>query len=181
MSTIHIWEEFSDRIYAFILSKVKDRDLANDILQDVFLKIHTKLDTLNNDEALSGWLFSITRNTITDYYRKSQKARKENQELKDNLPLFEDEELSQCCEACLHLFIADLPQKYRDAILATDLGELSQKEYAVKIGLSHSGVKSRVQRGRVQLNEYFKKCCLHKNEYGESECIHKDSYACTCK
>jgi RNA polymerase sigma-70 factor (ECF subfamily) len=180
MSTKEIWNQFSDRIFHFILSRTKDEDTAKDILQEVFIKIHTKIENLNEQQALASWLFTITRNTIYDYYRQEKRSQKNQLLIADNIHLFEDEDLSQCCEACLHLFIEELPEKYKEAILATDLGETSQKDYASQIGISYSALKSRVQRGRAQLNDYFKKCCLSTNSKGESECIHKDNYACTC-
>lgn len=180
MSTTQIWNQFSDRIYAFILSRVNDEEIAKDILQEVFIKIHTKLDSLDDQNSLSSWLFTITRNTIYDYYRHKKVHQKEQATLKNNVHLFEDEDINTFCETCLHLFIEELPEDYKEAILATDLGELSQKEYAEQIGLSYSGLKSRVQRGRTQLNEHFKKCCLATNSKGESDCAHKQNYACTC-
>ena len=76
MSTTQIWNQFSDRIYAFILSRVNDEEVAKDLLQEVFMKIHTKLDGLNNESSLSSWLFTVTRNTIYDYYRQKRLAKK---------------------------------------------------------------------------------------------------------
>ncbi|MEP1152439.1 MAG: RNA polymerase sigma factor SigZ [Balneola sp.] len=180
MSTTKIWNQFSDQIYAFILSRVNDEDIAKDILQEVFIKIHTKLETLNDKSSLSSWLFTVTRNTIFDYYRSKKSRQKEQTLIQNNAHLFDDDDINVFCETCLHLFVEELPEKYREAILATDLGDLSQKEYAERIGTSYSGLKSRVQRGRAQLNEHFKKCCLSTNAKGESDCAHKDKYACTC-
>lgn len=180
MSTTQIWNQFSDQIFAFILSRVNDNEVAKDILQEVFIKIHTKINTLNDEDSLASWLFTITRNTIFDYYRHKKTAQKKHLFIAENAHLFEDEDITAFCDTCLHLFIEELPKKYKDAILATDLGELSQKEYAEQIGISYSGLKSRVQRGRTQLNEYFKECCLTTNSKGESECRNKDNYACNC-
>ena len=180
MSTTQIWNQFNDRIYAFILSRINDEEIAKDLLQEVFIKIHTKLDTLNDQSSLSSWMFTVTRNTIYDYYRQKKTRQKEQAVLTDNAHLFEDEDLNMFCETCLHLFVDELPENYKEAILATDLGELSQKEYAKQIGISYPGLKSRVQRGRAQLNKHFKECCLTTNSKGESECTHKDKYACTC-
>ncbi len=60
-----------------------------------------------------------------------------------------------------------LPENYKEAILLTELGPLSQKEYAEKLGISYSGAKSRVQRAKHQLHELFKECCtIHADKYG---------------
>ncbi|HAW80683.1 MAG TPA: RNA polymerase subunit sigma-70, partial [Balneola sp.] len=90
MSTTEIWNQFSDRIFGFILSKVNDEEVAKDILQEVFIKIHTKIDTLNERDSLSSWLFTVTRNTIYDYYRQKKVRRKEQKLLVNNTHLFED-------------------------------------------------------------------------------------------
>jgi len=182
MSTEQIWEKFSDQIYRFILSKVNDEQTASDIQQEVFIKIHLNIDSLKHQDALAGWLFTVTRNAIMDHFRNRKRDRKNQNVLENNIEAIDgvESELEKCCLGCLHLFIEDLPKKYRDAILATDLGTFSQKNYAEKIGISYSGLKSRVQRGREMLNDHFKNCCLAKNEYGESLCQHKESHACIC-
>jgi RNA polymerase sigma-70 factor (ECF subfamily) len=180
MSTTQIWDQFSERLYNFILSKTDNEEVAKDILQEVFIKIHTKLETLNDKSSLTAWLFTITRNTIFDYYRQKKTRRKEQNLLADNAHLFEDDDINRLCETCLHIFIDSLPENYKEAILATDLGEFSQKEYAEQIGVSYSGLKSRVQRARAKLNEHFKACCLATNAAGETNCKHKENYACNC-
>lgn len=180
MNTERIWEQFSDRLYRFILTKVNDHDLAKDLLQEVFIKIHTKVDSLKNTEVLAAWLFTVTRNTINDYYRSKQAFNKEKTFLELNGYGFEDDDIVNLCETCLYLFLEELPEKYREAIMHTDLGDLSQKEYAKQVGISYSGLKSRVQRGREQLNAHFKACCFVENEKGESTCINKNNFACTC-
>ncbi len=182
MSTQQIWEQFNDRIFGFIFSKVKDEQIASDIQQEVFIKIHLNIDSLKNRDALAGWIFTITRNAIMDHFRSQKKAFKNHDVLEENMELLEgvESELEKCCLGCLHLFIEDLPEKYKEAILATDLGSFSQKDYAEQIGISYSGLKSRVQRGREMLNEHFKNCCLATDANGESQCQHKESHACTC-
>ena len=66
--TEKIWHEYQSRLAAFIRSKVAE-DVVDDLLQDVFMKIHLRIDSLKDDAKLEGWLYQITRNTITDYYR----------------------------------------------------------------------------------------------------------------
>ena len=180
MKTEQIWEEFSDKLYRFILAKVNDKELAKDLLQEVFIKIHSNIDSLDNADVLSSWLFTITRNTVYDYYRSKKAYKKEKKQLELDGFGFEDDEINSLCETCLYLFLEELPEKYREAIIHTDLGELSQKEYAEEIGISYSGLKSRVQRGREQLNIHFKECCFVENNSGESACKNKDEFACTC-
>jgi len=70
MATEDIWEEFGGKLHGFIRARVNDEQNAEDILQDVMVKIHLKSATLNEKDKLTSWLYQITRNTIIDFYRK---------------------------------------------------------------------------------------------------------------
>ena len=169
MKTEEVWKHFHDQLLGFILKRVKDEEIAHDLLQEVFIKIHTKVDTLQSRENLSGWIYTITKNVITDYYRSAAKAETSNS---IDIPLAdkssETEPEPEYCEECLKPFVQKLPTQYKDAILATDLGPYSQKEYAKEIGISYSGLKSRVQRGRRQLFELFSNCCKERSALDDS-------------
>lgn len=164
MNTEHIWKNFHDQLLAFIMVKVQNRELAHDLLQEVFVKIHLKLPTLKSSEALSGWVYTIAKNVIIDHHRKSKTQQKMTKDVQSFFYDEDDQELSaDYCEECLQPFIEELPSEFKEAIMATDLGSLTQKEYAEQIGLSYSGLKSRVQRGRQQLNELFVNCCSQRD------------------
>src|SRR5258708_19822148 len=70
MTTEKIWEEFHPRIKQFILKRIPDEHNAEDLLQEVFLKIHARIDTLRDEEKLQSWMYQIARNVIADYYRQ---------------------------------------------------------------------------------------------------------------
>src|SRR5215211_1992359 len=70
-----IWTEFGDRLRAFIGRRVDSEADADDILQDVFLRIHRHVGSLQRRERLVSWLFQITRNAIADYYRAPERRR----------------------------------------------------------------------------------------------------------
>lgn len=177
-TTEHIWKEFHTRLFQFIKKRVKDSDTSNDILQDIFIKIHLKLNTLSNEDKLTGWVYQIARNSILDHFKK----QKPNSELTDNLnELIEEKTFNAELSNCLKPIINQLPENYKDAILQTELGQLSQKEYAEKLGISYSGAKSRVQRAKQQLHALLNECCtIQADKYGnimEHTC-NKD---CGCK
>lgn len=179
MNTEHIWKNFHDQLLAFIISKVGDRELAHDLLQEVFVKIHLKLPSLKSSDALSGWVYTITRNIIIDHHRKTKTEQKMESEVQAFFyEKSENEESEEYCEDCLRPFIEELPVEFKKAILATDLGSLSQKEYAKEIGLSYSGLKSRIQRGRKQLNELFSECCSKRDIINKKGCT--DYLPCGC-
>ncbi len=64
-----IWKEYHHKLFGFIRKRVNDKFIAEDILQDVFIKILNKIDTLREDSKIQNWLYQLTRNAIIDYYR----------------------------------------------------------------------------------------------------------------
>lgn len=157
-STAQIWEEFHRQLRAFILARVNDPADADDILQDVFLKIHTRIETLRDQDRLAAWLYQIARNAIIDFYR----ARQPSAELPETFAVLDEPNESNAVDsisAYLKTLVNDLPQKYREAVLLTEYEGLTQEEMGTRLGLSLSGAKSRVQRGRDLLREELLDCC----------------------
>jgi len=171
MGTDAIWEQFHDRLLAFVRRRVSNPTDAEDLLQDVFSRIHTNLHRLHEAQSVPAWVYQITRNAITDHYRARAKVAGAFDQLQretgspdgPSLPPREgpgeDPELSAELSHCLVPLLTKLPDKYQQAIRLTDLGELTQKEAAQRLGLSVSGMKSRVQRGRSRLKEVLLDCC----------------------
>ena len=153
----NIWQEFAVKLGQFIRVRVADAATAEDILQDVFVKIQARLDTLENPAKLPGWLYLITRNAIIDHYR----TRKETTEVPDSLPAEPPENDAEMAglNAVFRRMIHRLPKPYRGAVLLTEFKGLTQKELAERLGISLSGAKSRVQRAREQLKEMMHECC----------------------
>jgi RNA polymerase sigma-70 factor, ECF subfamily len=159
MNTIdHLWKEYHSALLGFIRSRVNDADMAEDILQEVFLKIHSKLDSLKNSSKLKSWIYQITRNAIIDYYR----TQRPYVELPETLPSPEKddtEEVRQRLESCILPLIENLPDDYREAVKLSEIEGMTQKDVAERTGLSLSGAKSRVQRGRAMVKGMLEDCC----------------------
>lgn len=161
-----IWEEFHSGLRGFISRRVSNPSHVDDLLQDVFVKIHSKMDSLKEDVKIRSWVYQITRNTIIDYYRK-KKIRMEDMEaipLEDTDFTYAMEELidggpAQEVVDGLKGMIDDLPEKYSQALYLVEFEGLSQIELANRLGISVSGAKSRVQRGRQLLRDSLMKCC----------------------
>jgi RNA polymerase sigma-70 factor (ECF subfamily) len=176
-----IWNEFSGPLKRYIIKRVANAEDAEDILQEVFLKIHNNLKNLEDEKKIHAWIYTITRNTITDYYRKNSRMP-ELTELDENISENNSLELTASLEiaACLQGMIDNLPAKYKVVILQSEFAKLSQKEISEKLGISVSAVKSRVQRGRKMLKEMLMGCCqLEFDSRGHViDYEHKDE---TCK
>ena len=157
-----IWTETQAGLKAFIHRRVRDRAVAEDILQDVFLKMYTRMDQLNDSEKITAWIYQITRNTITDYFRSQNKSVS----LLDLDWESDHTNLNDCVYSCLKEMLSTLPAKYRQAIELTEQENLSQLQLAERLNISYSGAKSRVQRARQML----------KNKMDEQYTIKLDAY-----
>lgn len=153
----HIWHEFAGKLGQFIRARVSDPATAEDLLQDVFVKIQKRLGQLQDPAKLEGWIYLIARNAIIDYYR----TRRDAVEVPETLPAEPDTNDGEIEElkASFRRMIYSLPEPYRDAIVLTELDGLTQQELANRLGISLSGAKSRVQRGRAQLKQMLDECC----------------------
>jgi RNA polymerase sigma-70 factor (ECF subfamily) len=155
-ATERIWQDYHNQLLSFIRRRVNDADMAEDILQDVFVKIHSRLDTLARSERVQNWLYRIARNAVIDHYR----TRKQTEPLPADLPQMEpDDEAWRELERCVAPMIEMLPDRYRDAVMMSEIEGLPMKEVAARLGLSLAGAKSRVQRGRQMLRQVFLDCC----------------------
>jgi RNA polymerase sigma-70 factor, ECF subfamily len=164
MSIEEVWNNYGNLLRGFLLSKVKNSDDAEDLLQEILIKTHKNMGSLKDPKKFKSWLFQIARNTLIDYYRKPDiTVSLESQlfELQEEKPNAQEAMLQQLSE-CITPFIKNLPEKYGDIVDAIDIQGASQKELAKALGLSHSAVKSRVQRGRQKLEELFQECCTYK-------------------
>lgn len=152
-----VWLQFSDALRGFIASRVKDADAVDDILHDVYLKLHRSIGNLRDQRRLSSYIFQIARNTITDHFRTSSRIVA----LEDDPPGDEQERLSPHRQVAmgLRLMILTLPPKYAQALLLSEIEGYTQAQVAEALGLSLSGAKSRVQRGRKLLKEALLDCC----------------------
>ena len=166
MELQQLWQEYSDRLRQFLLSRVKNRADVDDLLQEILIKTYRHLDTVKEPEKFLSWLFQIARNTLIDYYRKSGVETSRQDFVKGAMVTNEEpeqyEQVRRELTNCIYPFLDRLPPKYREAIEAVDLQGESQKELAKKLGLSYSAVKSRVQRGRSMLKAKFEECCRYQ-------------------
>ncbi len=153
-----VWDQYSRRLKAFIRSRVRDDAEAEDILQEVFIRVHRHLCCQPDWDKPASWFYQIARNLTIDHYRR----RRELVELSDSWPaepdLPEDDPEAELALSLKDL-IDELPEPYRQALLLTEYQGLSQKQLAESQGISVSGAKSRVQRARDKLRDMLLRCC----------------------
>ena len=159
VQTEAVWHAFRKPLWNYIARRVSNATDADDVLQDVFLKVHRQLPSLENEERLAPWLYRVARNTLIDRYRRSDGT--ELVEASDDLAALEPDgpDAEKAISACLRQMIEDLPPSYRDALVLSELEGVPQRVVAERLGLSLSGAKSRVQRGRRMLRDALLACC----------------------
>ena len=171
-SMTEMWHELREGIRVFIGKRVADDAQAEDILQEVFLRVHQRIDDVKDPRRLSSWVYQITRHAIVDHYR-ARERRKEMPvgnpaDIETMTPLRtttvverpDSDEDSRELAGCLQPMIEQLGKEYREAVRLVELQGLTQQDAAKRIGLSLSGMKSRVQRGRQQLRRMLDDCCV---------------------
>jgi RNA polymerase sigma-70 factor (ECF subfamily) len=158
-STDAIWTQLSDDLRRFIRRRVSDDLVADDLLQESFVRVHRELAALQDTDRLTAWVYQITRNVIHDHYRQAARA---SLALVDD-PVEEADDRLGCLRSrageWLEEMIRQLPEGYREAVQLSEIERLPQQEVADRLGLSLSGAKSRIQRGRAMLKGVLEQCC----------------------
>jgi RNA polymerase sigma-70 factor (ECF subfamily) len=166
-TTERIWREFGSQLRRFVHRRVIDPERADDVLGEIMLRIHRNLHRVEDREHLVRWVYRITRNAIIDEYRRAERERARWAPLPDAGPetapdLVPDEEqpavLGELAN-CMRPLLAGLSPEQRRAVELTELDGVSQARAAEREGVSVSGMKSRVQRGRRRLAELLGRCC----------------------
>jgi len=176
--TEQIYKNFADELLYFIKKRADNISDAEDILQDVFIKIHSSIDSLQNETKLRAWIFQIARNTIIDHYRKIKPADNNLPELVLNGENDDESPKKQLADSIREM-IDDLPEKYSKVLCLKECYGYTQKEVSEKLELSYSGTKSRIQRGRDLLRDSLMKCCHYEfDKYGTPIDYHPITCCC---
>jgi RNA polymerase sigma-70 factor (ECF subfamily) len=157
-----LWEDVAARLRPFVARQVPAAEV-DDVLQDVFVRIQRGLGSLRDEERFTSWLFQVARSSVAEHVRDKARhpiAPEPAVELGADTVDEDDREASRSLSACVSLFVARLPSPYREAVTLVELEGLTSREAAEMVGISISGMKSRVQRGRAQLRELFDQCCV---------------------
>ena len=150
-----IYRDYQGKVYGYILSKVNSPQDAEDITADVFLKVYEKLDTFDETKAsLSTWIYTITRNTLTDYFR-TRKVLEEMPETVEDEVSVEDE----VCNAEMLETLADaletLEERERDIIILRFYCGKTLKDISAQMGISYAYVKVLQNNAFAKIKNFF--------------------------
>jgi RNA polymerase sigma-70 factor (ECF subfamily) len=152
-----LWRESSARLGAWFARETGSASDADDLLQETFVRVHERLDTLIDAASVRGWVATIARNVLADHHRRhgSAEASVDDQTAAQT----GRDPIERTVAAWLEGFIDQLDPHDAEALRFVDLGGRTQAELAERAGLTLSAAKSRVQRARAKLRERLEACC----------------------
>jgi RNA polymerase sigma-70 factor (ECF subfamily) len=155
------WSEVAGKLRPFVARRVSPAEI-DDVMQDIFVRMQRGLGALRDEDRFTSWLFQIARSAVADHMRTRARHplpasdKHDEPAAEDN----DDREAMRSLARCVTLFVAALSSPYREAVTLVELEGLTTREAADMVGISVSGMKSRVQRGREQLRRMFERCCV---------------------
>lgn len=175
--TSSIWEKFSSPLRGYLIKKTGNAFAADDLLQEVFMRIHQKSGTLQDSKNLRSWIYSIAHHVLMDYFRKNKTEGSAS--LPEDLEVA-GEETKADMHNCIYPFIERLPEPYRSTLGKTELKGIKHQVLANEEGVSLSAIKTRVQRGREMIRNMFVACCHFTiNKQGKLTGEHQDPSHCS--
>lgn len=153
------WQDIERRLRPYVARRVPSADV-DDVLQEIFLRMHRGLSGLRDGERFGGWVYRVAQSAIADRARASARSVGGSAEEPPEVAKAEDsEDLAGELAACVALFVSRLASPYREAITLAELQGLTQKDAADLLGVSLAALKSRVLRGREKIRGMFEQCC----------------------
>ena len=167
LSTEGVWRELHANLRSFVARRVREHADVDDIVQRVFLQVHRALPTLRDTDRLHAWIYQTTRRAIADFYRSPSHNREvatgSAEDFADDLVAVDADETEASAarelSACLKPLISNLAAADQQALQMVEFERLTQVEAAARLGISVSGMKSRVQRARSHLRAALDDCC----------------------
>ncbi len=143
-------------LFHYVRKRIRHQEDAEDLTQEIFLKLaKSNLEKVDN---IKNWVYTIAKNTITDYYRKKRIVTEEleNHTIEEE---YNDHNVVEELSTCLNFYVEALPESYRGVMKLSEIESKSQKEIAASLNMNYVTIRSKVQRGRKKLKELFSKCC----------------------
>ena len=181
-----IYDQYYAKVRKFILTLVKDEWVADDLIQETFLKIQNNLKNLKDPSKLSSWIFRIAYNLCQDHFRQLKRSRKEESIDQEEMEHFkealiqkgpdiqkelEQRQMGECVQDQVNL----LPESLKTVLALYDMMEFSHQEIAEILGITVKNVKVRLHRARKRLKPIFEeRCTFERDERNVLVCIPKN-------
>ena len=161
-----MWREVIAQLRGFVRRRIADPERAEDLVAEILLRIHQNLGSVDDRERLTHWVSRVARNAVIDEYRRAARAREHPVPEPEDVVAVEENDANDPSVVldelarCLRPLLDGLPPEQQRAVQMIDLDGMSQAGAARREGISLSGMKSRVQRGRRRLTELLGQCCI---------------------
>ena len=157
-------ERYKERLFNFVLRYFNNKEQAEDVVQDTLIKLYTHASYYKNVAKFSTWIFTIAKNNALTELRKNKRKRTESLWTEDGNPLdinSKEQSLDQKTHNefainQLNKFLDEIPENFRMAVVLRDFQELSYDEISKILEIPIGTIKSRINRGRIQLAEKMK-------------------------
>ena len=177
-SFLSLFKEYESKIYNFIYRMTQNEADAEELTQEVFIRVWNGLDGLRSGSSVTPWIYRIASNACFDSFRKNKRTLKEEILEPDDeflydakIPLIEDEIYKSKMAECIRSYIAKLPEDYRAVILLHDIEGFKNSDIADMLGISLDAVKIRLHRARGRLREVLsRECRVLYDRSGEIYC-----------
>jgi RNA polymerase sigma-70 factor (ECF subfamily) len=163
MNYREIHNQYYAKVRKFVLTSVKDEWIADDIVQETFVRIQENLDSVRDPSRISSWIFRIAYNLCQDHFRQS--ARSSNREIsQERMEIskeasvqkeLEQRQMGQCVQDHMSL----LPESLRTALILYDIMDFSHQEIAEILGTTIENTKVRLHRARKRFKAILEEQC----------------------
>ena len=160
----NIYDQYYDKVKQFILAQVKNEWVADDLIQETFVRIQNNLDSLKDPAKTSSWIFRIAHNLCHDHFRQSKRSSLGGQKIQHTIEPFEEvlvqkqleqQQMGECVQDKMDL----LPPDFRTVLILSDIMAFSQREIAEILNISVSNVKVRLHRARKRFRAILEEHC----------------------
>jgi RNA polymerase sigma-70 factor, ECF subfamily len=177
----HIYNTFQPKIHRY-LARMTGADEADDLTQEVFIKVSRGLKDFRGDSKLSSWIYRIATNTALDHLRRPSRITAETSSidteredepvrLRGEVSFIDRQLIRKEMNACIRNVVKQLPQDYRTVIVLGELEEFRNNEIAEILQVSLETVKIRLHRARKQLKKELENlCCFYRDERNVLSC-----------
>jgi len=166
MHLTEIYDQYYQRVRRFILHTVRNDWVADDLVQETFIRINNNLENVRDAAKLKAWIFRIAYNICQDYFRQQGRTVNLGQEeisaepAPFKVPTSQKELEQGQMRKCVFGLVKFLPESLRSVIILSDISEFSQKEIAEILGITVENVKIRLHRARKKLKALLEEHCV---------------------
>ena len=157
-------DRYKDRLLNFVFRYFNNREQAEDVVQETLIKLYTHASYYKNIAKFSTWLYTIAKNNALTELRKNKRKRTDSLWTNEGKPIdietkgdsLEKTVHNEIAVEALKRYLDEIPENFRIAVVLRDFQELSYEEISKILEIPIGTIKSRINRGRIQLSEKMK-------------------------